>query len=148
MKATKVHESNESSWKQRKFMKAAAKRPKVLKTYFFKQDNWLMTLSIKEREKRVLECLEQNKNYREIQALFHISPREISSIVKKAKAKKDKEEETKLQRSLTSKAYKLYSKRKDPLHVATTLGIEAPEAKKLYMDYLELKGCHHVIEVL
>jgi hypothetical protein len=107
-----------------------------------------MTLSIKEREKRVLECLEQNKNYREIQALFHISPREISSIVKKAKAKKDKEEETKLQRSLTSKAYKLYSKRKDPLHVATTLGIEAPEAKKLYMDYLELKGCHHVIEVL
>ena len=107
-----------------------------------------MTLSIKEREKRVLECLEQNKNYREIQALFHISPREISSIVKKAKAEKDKEEETKLQRSLTSKAYKLYSKRKDPLHVATTLGIEAPEAKKLYMDYLELKGCHHVIEVL
>ena len=107
-----------------------------------------MTLSIKEREKRVLECLDQNKNYREIQALFHISPRDISSIVKKAKAKKDKEEETKLQRSLTSKAYKLYSKRKDPLYVATTLGIVAQEAKKLYMDYLELKGCHHVVEVL
>lgn len=107
-----------------------------------------MTLSIKEREKRVLECLEQNKNYREIQALFHISPREISSIVKKANAKKDKEEEKKLQRSLTSKAYKLYSKRKDPLHVATTFGIGAQEAKKLYMDYLELKGCHHVGEVL
>src|SRR5215208_420170 len=107
-----------------------------------------MTLSIKEREKRVLECLEQNKNYREIQALFHISSREISFIAKKAKAKKEKEEETKLQRSLTSKAYKLYSKRKDPLYVATTLGIVAQEAKKLYMDYLELKGCHHVVEVL
>ena len=64
-----------------------------------------MTLSIKEREKRVLEYLEQNKNYREIQALFHISSREISFIAKKAKAKKEKEEETKLQRSLTSKAY-------------------------------------------
>src|SRR5215213_7686752 len=107
-----------------------------------------MTLSIKEREKRVLECLEQNKNYREIQALFHISSREISFIAKKAKAKKEKEEETKLQRSLTSKAYKLYSKGKDPLYVATTLGIVAQEAKKLYMDYLELKGCHHVVEVL
>jgi DNA-directed RNA polymerase specialized sigma subunit len=47
-----------------------------------------MTLSIKEREKRVLECLDQNKNYREIQALFHISSREISFIAKKAKAKK------------------------------------------------------------
>jgi hypothetical protein len=107
-----------------------------------------MTLSIKEREKRVLECLDQNKNYREIQALFHISSREISFIAKKAKAKKEKEEETKLQRSLTSKAYKLYSKRKDPLYVATTLGIVAQEAKKLYMDYLELKGCHHIVEVL
>jgi len=107
-----------------------------------------MTLSIKEREKRVLEYLEQNKNYREIQALFHISSREISFIAKKAKAKKEKEEETKLQRSLTSKAYKLYSKGKDPLYVATTLGIVAQEAKKLYMDYLELKGCHHVVEVL
>ena len=107
-----------------------------------------MIISTKEREKRVLECLEQNKTYREIQDQFHISSREISSIVKKAKEKKDKEEEKKIQRSLTSKAYKLYSKGKDPLHVATTLGIEAPETKKLYMDYLDLKGCHHVVEVL
>src|ERR671912_1190820 len=107
-----------------------------------------MIISTKEREKRVLEWLEQNKSYREIQDQFHISSREISSIVKKAKEKKDKEEEKKIQRSLTSKAYKLYSKGKDPLHVATTLGIEAPETKKLYMDYLDLKGCHHVVEVL
>ncbi len=107
-----------------------------------------MSLSTKEREKHVLECLGQNKNYREIQDLFHISPREISSIVKKAKEKKDKEEEKKLQRSLISKAYKLYSKGKDPLHVATTLGIGAPEAKKLYSDYLDLKGYYHIAEVL
>src|SRR5688500_14042206 len=107
-----------------------------------------MSLSTKEREKHVLECLGQNKNYREIQDLFHISPREISSIIKKAKEKKDKEEEKKLQRSLISKAYKLYSKGKDPLHVATTLGIGAPEAKKLYIDYLDLKGYYHIAEVL
>ena len=42
----------------------------------------------------------------------------------------------------------MYSKGKDPLHVATTLGIGAPEAKKLYMDYLDLKGYHHIAEVL
>lgn len=63
-----------------------------------------MSLSTNEREKHVLECLGQNKSYREIQALFHISPREISSIVKKAKEKKDKEEEKKLQRTLTFKS--------------------------------------------
>ena len=89
-----------------------------------------MSLSTKEREKHVLECLGQKKSYREIQSLFHISPREISSIVKKAKEKNDKEEEKKLQQTLTSKAYKLFAKGKDPLHVATTLGIEAPEARK------------------
>lgn len=37
-----------------------------------------MILSSKEKEKRVLECLEQNKSYREIQDLHHISSRDIS----------------------------------------------------------------------
>ena len=54
-----------------------------------------MILSSKEKEKRVLECLEQNKSYREIQDLYHISSRDISIIAKKAKEKKDKEEEKK-----------------------------------------------------
>ena len=129
-------------------MKAAAEIPKILKAYFFKQYNWLMIISTKEREKRVLECLEQHKTYREIQDQFHISSREISSIVKKAKEKKDKEEEKKIQRSLTSKAYKLFAKGKSLLYVATTLGIEASEARNIYMDYLDLKGYHQVGEVL
>ncbi len=47
-----------------------------------------MILSTKEKEKRVLECLEQNKSYREIQDLYHISSRDISFIVKKTKEKK------------------------------------------------------------
>ena len=69
-----------------------------------------MIISSKEKEKRVLECLDQNKSYREIQDLLHISSRDISFIAKKAKAKKDKEEEKKRQTSITSKAYKLYTK--------------------------------------
>ena len=69
-----------------------------------------MIISSKEKEKRVLEWLDQNKSYREIQDLLHISSRDISFIAKKAKAKKDKEEEKKRQTSITSKAYKLYTK--------------------------------------
>ena len=42
----------------------------------------------------------------------------------------------------------MYTKGKSLLYVATTLGIEAPEARKIYMDYLDLKGCHHLVEVL
>ena len=107
-----------------------------------------MIISSKEKEKRVLEWLDQNKSYREIQDRLHISSRDISFIAKKAKAKKDKEEEKKRQTSITSKAYKLFTKGKSLLYVATTLGIEAPEARKIYMDYLDLKGYHHVGEVL
>jgi hypothetical protein len=107
-----------------------------------------MILSTKEKEKRVLEWLDQNKSYREIQDQLHISSRDISFIAKKAKAKKDKEEEKKKQTSITSKAYKLFTKGKDLLQVATTLGIEASEARKIYTDYLDLKGYHHVGEVL
>jgi len=107
-----------------------------------------MIISSKEKEKRVLEWLDQNKSYREIQDRLHISSRDISFIAKKAKAKKDKEEEKKRQTSNTSKAYKLFTKGKSLLYVATTLGIEAPEARKIYMDYLDLKGYHHVGEVL
>jgi transcriptional regulator len=107
-----------------------------------------MILSTKEKEKRVLEYLEQNKSYQEIQDQLHISSRDISFIAKKAKEKKDKEEEKKIQTSITSEAYKLFTKGKSPLHVATTLGIEAPEVRKLYTDYLDLKGCHRLVEVL
>jgi hypothetical protein len=107
-----------------------------------------MIISSKEKEKRVLEWLDQNKSYREIQDRLHISSRDISFIAKKAKARKDKEEEKKRQTSITSKAYKLFTKGKSLLYVATTLGIEAPEARKIYMDYLDLKGYHHVGEVL
>jgi hypothetical protein len=107
-----------------------------------------LIISSREKEKRVLEWLDQNKSYREIQDRLHISSRDISFIAKKAKAKKDKEEEKKRQTSNTSKAYKLFTKGKSLLYVATTLGIEAPEARKIYMDYLDLKGYHHVGEVL
>ena len=42
----------------------------------------------------------------------------------------------------------MFTKGKGPLHVATTLGIGAPEARKVYTDYLDLKGCHHLVEIL
>ena len=107
-----------------------------------------MILSSKEKEKRILEYLEQNKGYREIQNKVHISSRDLSFIIQKAKEKKDKEEEKKIQTSITSKAYKLFTKGKDLLHVATTLGIEAQEVRKLYTDYLDLKGYYHLVKAL
>ena len=42
----------------------------------------------------------------------------------------------------------MFTKGNNPLHVATTLGIGAQEARKLYTDYLDLKGCHYLVEIL
>ena len=42
----------------------------------------------------------------------------------------------------------MFTKGKDLLYVATTLGIEAQEARKIYMDYLDLEGYHYLVEVL
>src|SRR5918994_4897180 len=106
-----------------------------------------MSLSTKDREKRVLECLEQNENYREIQAQLHISSREISFIAKKAKEKKTKKKKRNY-RDLLHQKHINYLQKAKISYVATTLGIGAPEAKKLYLDYLDLKGYHHIAEVL
>lgn len=54
-----------------------------------------MIISAEEREKLVLEYLEKNIPYKEIEGLLHISSRNISIIQKKAREKKEKEEKKK-----------------------------------------------------
>ena len=49
-----------------------------------------MIISSEEREKRVLEYLEESKSYKEIENLLHISSRDISIIQKKTREKKRK----------------------------------------------------------
>ncbi len=93
-----------------------------------------MMISAEEREKQVLEYLEENKPYTEIEDLLHISSRDISRIQKKAREKKEKEEKNEIITSVTSKALKLYKEGKSPLDVAITLGITAQQAQKLYID--------------
>ena len=62
-----------------------------------------MILSTKEKEKLVLEYLEQNKSYQEIQDQLHISSRDISSIIQKAKEKKIKKKKRKYKHPLHQK---------------------------------------------
>ena len=51
-----------------------------------------MIISAEEREKLVVEYLEKNIPYKEIEGLLHISSRDISLIQKNAREKKEKEE--------------------------------------------------------
>jgi hypothetical protein len=101
-----------------------------------------MIISAEEREKQVLEYLKENKPYKEIEAILHISSRDISMIQKKARETKDKEEKNDIITSVTSKALKLYEEEKSSLDVAITLGITAQQAQKFYIDYLILTNSH------
>ena len=106
-----------------------------------------MIISSEEREKLVVEYLEKNIPYKEIENLLHISSRDISIIQKKAREKKEKEEKNEIITSVTSKALKLYKEEKSPLDVAIILGITAQQAQKLYIDYLSLTDSHQLAQI-
>jgi hypothetical protein len=106
-----------------------------------------MIISAEEREKLVIEYLEKNIHYKEIEGLLHISSRDISLIQKKAREKKEKEEKNEIITSVTSKALQLYKEGKSSLDVAIILGITAQQAQKFYIDYLSLTDYHQLAQI-
>jgi hypothetical protein len=106
-----------------------------------------MIISSEEREKLVVEYLEKNIPYKEIENLLHISSRDISIIQKKTRERKEKEEKNEIITSVTSKALKLYKEGKSCLDVAITLGITAQQAQNFYIDYLSLTDYHQLAKI-
>jgi len=91
---------------------------------------------------------QEGKSYRQIAQLARISVRDIKPILEKYGADKaveysDTDGEIVDSDSLmpiSSRAYKLFSEFLTPLDVATALHIDAPDAIRLYNEYLELSG--------
>jgi hypothetical protein len=103
-------------------------------------------LSVKEKEKYVIQLREQKKTYREIARQLLISPREISKILKKGAAESEKKERNKIVLSKEAKALQLFKGGKSPIDVSIKLDLSAQEAKSLYLDYLSLDNSHNFIE--
>jgi transcriptional regulator len=106
----------------------------------------LTYLSVKEKEKYVIELRKQDKTYKEIAHQLKISPREISKILKKATGEIEEKERKKIVLSKTAQALKLYKKGKSPIDVAIKLDLSTQEANSLYIDYLSLNNLHHFVE--
>ena len=102
----------------------------------------MIYLSIKEKEKYVIELRKQDKTYKEIAHQLKISPREISKILKKATGEIEEKERKKIVLSKTAQALKLYKKGKSPIK----LDLSTQEANSLYIDYLSLNNLHHFVE--
>jgi predicted DNA-binding protein YlxM (UPF0122 family) len=100
-----------------------------------------MVLSRDEKERLVLD-LYYNKGctYRDIAKELKMSPNQISDIIKKHEEKSNAIANKKKQLSLSSKAYKLYSKGKTEVEVAIKLDIPQAHATQFHLEYLKLKG--------
>jgi hypothetical protein len=101
-----------------------------------------------DRDRLIVKYYQEGKSYRQIAQLARISVRDIKPILEKYGADKaveysDTDGEIVDSDSLmpiSSRAYKLFSEFLTPLDAATTLHIGAPDAIRLYNEYLELSG--------
>ena len=105
-----------------------------------------MFLSVKEKEKYVIELKKQDKTYREIAHMAHISPRDISTIVKKANGEMEEKERKKIVLSKTAQALQLFKRGKSPTEVAIKLELSPQETNSLYINYLSLNNLHRFVE--
>ena len=98
--------------------------------------------TIREKKEKLVIELYYNRGYtyRQITKELRMSPNQISDIIKKHEEKSNAIANKKKQLSLSSKAYKLYSKGKTEVEVAIKLDIPQAHATQFHLEYLKLKG--------
>jgi hypothetical protein len=100
-----------------------------------------MNLSREEKEKLVLELYyEKAYTYRQIAEELHMSPNQIREIIRRHEEKNNAKVNKKKELSLSSKAYKLFSKRKTSVEVAIMLDIPQPQVIQFQYQYWKLIG--------
>jgi hypothetical protein len=100
-------------------------------------------LTQKEKETLVIELYKQGANRREIAKKVHMSFSPISDIIKRFEGVESKEKNP---LSKETKALKLFSKGKDLVYVTTKLDMKPEDVKRLYLEYLNLKGLSDITE--
>jgi cytidylate kinase len=107
-----------------------------------------MVLSREEKEKLVLD-LYYNKGYtyRQITKELKMSPNQIRDIIRRHEEKDNAIANRKRELSLSSKAYKLYSKGKNRAQVAIMLDIPEPQATQFHFEYFRLTGQDELISL-
>jgi transposase-like protein len=97
--------------------------------------------SREEKEKLVIELYyTKGYTYKQITKELRMSPNQIRDIIKKHEEKSNAIANKKKQLSLSSKAYKLYSKGKTEVEVAIKLDISQAHATQFHLEYWKLKG--------
>jgi transposase len=127
-------------------------------TIFLEDTIYMTILTRQERETLVLDLYNQGKTIREVAKEARMSFRDIGAILNKVVEEKterlkednngaeksQQEEEQQQQLSLSTQAYKLFSKGKTPLEVTIELNLTESEATKFCREYWKLKQLHNL----
>jgi predicted DNA-binding protein YlxM (UPF0122 family) len=107
-----------------------------------------MVLSREEKEKLVLD-LYYNKGYtyRQIAKELRMSPNQLRDIIRRQEMKNNAIANKKKELTLSSKAYKLFSKGKSSVQVATRLDVPEVQATEFRLEYLRLIGLDELVSL-
>jgi len=98
-------------------------------------------LSKAEKEEVVIQLYKENKSFREIATLMHMSFRDISAITKKVELQAARERGYAVEdiepKSKESQAFKFFLEGKSPVEVAILLDLAADRVRALYREYWE-----------
>ena len=108
-----------------------------------------------QKEQYVIELYKQDKTIREITQRVHMSPRDISAIIKKVKVRvegergqlEEKDDYDIESKSKNTQAIKLFSEGKTSVDVVIDLDLPPDEVREMYRQFLELKNMHKLVEV-
>lgn len=97
-----------------------------------------MILKKEEKEQLVIKLAMENKNYRTIAKIAHVSFIDIGKIIRKYNGQKPEYQNK--NPSVTSKAYQMFKEGKSRVDVAIVLNLEFFEVISLFHDYLKLSN--------
>src|SRR5215469_2749836 len=108
-------------------------------------------MSKAEKEELVIQLYKENKSFREIATLMHMSFRDISAITKKVELQAARErgyatEDTEPM-SKESQALKLFSEGRSAVEVAILLDLAADCVRAIYREYWKLKGMYELAKI-
>jgi hypothetical protein len=97
-------------------------------------------LTRSEKERRAIEMYDEGRTYREITKEVHMSPGDISSIIKRHTGEPEKGEQQQQEVTIDTKVFKLFEEGKGPVQVAIDLNLPSTEVTRLQSEYRKLIG--------
>src|SRR5262249_45743584 len=108
-------------------------------------------LSKAEKEEVVIQLYKENKSFREIATLMHMSFRDISAITKKVELQVARERGYAVKdvepKSKESQAFKMFSEGKSPIEVSIALDEPGDLVRAIYREYWELTGKFELAQI-